>query len=422
MRSAWTHSALPGRAARTSTRPTQRSGLPICPPASFRRARTNGRRRRTRRPLPSCCGPDYCSERWRSMRPRSASCAASTWRRAGATRSAATSCTPTRWSRTTVRMSRQATPRPSSTGTWISSCRLSSSARRRALSSGRMDPARWAGSVAVYYRPPRRAELADCALVWYSAVDDYMGRLGRPLPSPYLDPLMALFDHLLTTDPERFLVAVRRPTPGSSHTREQVVGFGIAAQRENVWFLSQLYVLPSEQRHGIGHALLSRILPSLPGSMPGGAGEIAVAGGAMATNDLAPERAPGRTPKLRLGVLATCTDSAQPASSGLYARYGMVARMPVFNLVGTPKTPSVLPPLPSGIEAITFGLTDPSAAIDAIDRKVLGFAHPPDHRHLRASGRTGFLYRASGGEPIGYGYSSEAGRFGPVALLDDTLI
>jgi hypothetical protein len=100
----------------------------------------------------------------------------------------------------------------------------------------------------------------------------------------------------------------------------------------------------------------------------------------------------------------------------------MVARMPVFNLVGTPKTPSVLPPLPSGIEAVTFGLTDPSAAIDAIDRKVLGFAHPLDHRHLRASGRTGFLYRASGGEPIGYGYSSVAGRFGPVALLDDTLI
>jgi len=299
-----------------------------------------------------------------------------------------------------------------------------------------MGPARWAGSVAVYYRPPRRAELADCALVWYSAVDDYMARLGRPLPSPYLDPLMALFDHLLTTDPERFLVAARQPEPSSSdagsHAKEQVIGFGIAAQRENVWFLSQLYVLPSEQRHGIGHALLSRILPSLPSSLPGGsgpgdsgAGEITATTATTATtaaNDLAPEQARGPTPELRLGVLATCTDSAQPASSGLYARYGMVARMPVFNLVGTPKTPSVLPPLPSGIEAVTFGLTDPSAAIDAIDRKVLGFAHPLDHRHLRASGRTGFLYRASGGEPIGYGYSSEAGRFGPVALLDDTLM
>lgn len=289
-----------------------------------------------------------------------------------------------------------------------------------------MDPARWAGSVAVCYRPPRRAELADCALVWYSAVDDYMARLGRPLPSPYLDPLMALFDHLLTTDPERFLVAVRQPAPSTSgagsHAKDQVIGFGIAAQREHVWFLSQLYVLPSEQRHGIGHALLSQILPSLPGSLLSGSGSGAGEAAATATTDLAPQMTPGPTPALPLGVLATCTDSAQPASSGLYARYGMVARMPVFNLVGTPKTPGVLPALPSGIEAVTFGLTDPSAAVDAIDRKVLGFAHPLDHRHLRASGRTGFLYRASGGEPVGYGYSSEAGRFGPVALLDETLM
>ncbi len=280
--------------------------------------------------------------------------------------------------------------------------------------------------MAVCYRPPRRAELADCALVWYSAVDDYMARLGRPLPSPYLDPLMALFDHLLTTDPERFLVAVRQPAPSTSgagsHAKDQVIGFGIAAQREHVWFLSQLYVLPSEQRHGIGHALLSQILPSLPGSLLSGSGSGAGEAAATATTDLAPQMTPGPTPALPLGVLATCTDSAQPASSGLYARYGMVARMPVFNLVGTPKTPGVLPALPSGIEAVTFGLTDPSAAVDAIDRKVLGFAHPLDHRHLRASGRTGFLYRASGGEPVGYGYSSEAGRFGPVALLDETLM
>jgi GNAT superfamily N-acetyltransferase len=272
--------------------------------------------------------------------------------------------------------------------------------------------------VAISYRPPRRAELADCALVWYSAVDDYMARLGRPLPSPYLDPLMALFDHLLATDPERFLVAVRRPPPGSAHSGEQVLGFGIAAQREHVWFLSQLYVLPSEQRRGIGHALLTGILPSLPVGEGEGKGS---GDGSTAAGDPAPERASGPAPALPRGVLATCTDSAQPASSGLYSRYGIVPRIPVFNLVGTPRAPSLLPPLPAGIEAVGFGRTDVSSAVDAIDREVLGFAHPLDHRYLRAGGRTGFLYRASDGEPLGYGYSSEAGRFGPVALLDDTL-
>jgi GNAT superfamily N-acetyltransferase len=258
--------------------------------------------------------------------------------------------------------------------------------------------------VAVAYRPPRPSELADCALVWYSAVDGYMARLNRPLPSPYLDPLVALLAHLLATDPERFLVAVRPPPSGGG--RDQIIGFGIAAQREHVWFLSQLYVLPHEQGHGIGRALLTQILPSLPAD-----GSLAAAGAAGAAFEHA-----GATP----GILAMCTDSAQPVSNGLYARFGIVPRVPVFNLVGTPN-PSALARLPAGIEAVPFGSTDPTAALASIDRAILGYAHEADHAFLRTTGRTGYVYRSEDGEPIGYGYSSEAGRFGPVALLDETL-
>jgi GNAT superfamily N-acetyltransferase len=261
--------------------------------------------------------------------------------------------------------------------------------------------------VTVTYRPPRHAELADCALVWYSAVDEYMARLNRPLPPPYLDPLLTLLEHLLATDPERFLVAVRPPDPETGPGRDQVVGFGIAAQREHVWFLSQLYVLPHEQGHGIGRALLTQILPSLPDRAADG-GTASSTPGTSGLDDRRP------------GILAVCTDTAQPVSNGLYARFGIVPRAPVFNLVGTPN-PSALARLPAGVEAVPFGGTGPSTEIDAIDRVVLGYAHPADHAHLRATGRTGFVYRTSGGEPLGYGYSSEAGRFGPVALLDETL-
>lgn len=254
----------------------------------------------------------------------------------------------------------------------------------------------------VTYRPPRHSELADCALVWYSAVDDYMARLNRPLPSPYLDPLLTLLQHLLATDPERFLVAVRPAAPGAAHDRDEVVGFGIAAQREQVWFLSQLYVLPDEQGHGIGRALFTQILPTAPDPTAAGADSTA----------------PDATD--RPGVLAMCTDAAQPVSNGLYARFGIVPRVPVFNLVGTPD-PSALARLPAGIEADPFGSRDQWAEIASIDRAILGYAHPADHVHLRANGRTGFVYRTDDGIPVGYGYSSEAGRFGPVALLDDTL-
>ena len=278
-----------------------------------------------------------------------------------------------------------------------------------------MRPGRRPENSAVAYRPPRPSELADCALVWYSAVDDYMARLNRPLPSPNLDPLLTLLKHLLDTDPERFLVAVRAAGAGSQQGREQVIGFGIAAQREHVWFLSQLYVLPHEQGKGIGRALLTQILPSLEpqpadGAVSTDAADVGATAGALGGPDLRDRRP---------GVLATCTDSVQPISNGLYARYGIVPRVPVFNLVGTPN-PSALARLPAGIEAVPFGRGDPRPALESIDRAVLGYPRAADHEFLRATGRTGFVYRSDDGEPIGYGYSSDVGRFGPVALLDET--
>ena len=274
-------------------------------------------------------------------------------------------------------------------------------------------------SAAPGFRPPSRPDLSDCALVWHAATDAYMARLNRPLPSPYVDPLIGLLDHLLATDGERFLVAVRPPVPGLPSRRpDRVVAFGVAAQREHVWYLSQLYVLPEEQGHGIGRSLLVQILPSIE-QAPEAAGPAGEGG--------LPAGSRGELPNRRDGVLATCTDSAQPIATALYARFGIVPRMPVFNLVGTPAEPSRLPPLPADVVAVPIEVSGPAAAggldevIAAIDRSVLGYAHPRDHAFLRSSGRTGFLYLTSGGDPLGYGYSSEAGRFGPVALLDETL-
>jgi len=266
--------------------------------------------------------------------------------------------------------------------------------------------------VAIGYRPPLPSELGECALVWYTAVDDYMARLGRPLPSPYLDPLVALLRHLLTTDPQRFLVAVRPAHGATGHSAEQIVGFGIAAQREHVWFLSQLYVLPSEQGKGIGRALMMQILPSLetPPSQAAAAG----------SDEPGEANEPDGPRVARSGVLAMCTDSAQPVSNGLYARLGVVPRMPVLNLVGTPN-PSALARLPAGVEAIPFGRGNPSADVAKVDRAILGYAHPADHAFLRATGRDGFVFRSARGDLLGYGYSSAAGRFGPIALLDETL-
>ncbi|MGH2513807.1 MAG: hypothetical protein ACRDGQ_14130, partial [Candidatus Limnocylindrales bacterium] len=127
-------------------------------------------------------------------------------------------------------------------------------------------------------------------------------------------------------------------------------------------------------------------------------------------------------------VLATATDSLQPISNALYSRYGIVPRLPLFSLSGYISAPETLVDLPEGTVAVPFeaiadrasgdGHRQLSAAVGALDRDVLGVEHPQDHRFLRLEGRHGFLYRDANGAVQGYGYASETGRIGPVAVRD----
>lgn len=262
-------------------------------------------------------------------------------------------------------------------------------------------------------RPAVIADLADCAGVWQSSISDYMRHLNQPPAILVPEIMLPFLGHLLQTDPSRFLVA-ERSSPGPDGSR--IVGFGSATQREHVWFLAMLFVEPSAQRVGVGRALLSRLLPrdAVPGAAdretPRPDGEPALA---------------AESP--RPGVLAVCTDSAQPISNALYARYGLVPRMPMLNLVGRPGRGVDLPVLPAGVAPLPFdGLAAHEAAalrdeVDAIDRLVLGYARRGDHDHFRRAGRLGYLYRGPDGEPLGYGYASALGRIGPVALLDPLL-
>jgi len=130
--------------------------------------------------------------------------------------------------------------------------------------------------------------------------------------------------------------------------------------------------------------------------------------------------------------LATCTDAAQPISNGLYARYGIVPRVPILELVGRPD-PGRLAPLPAGTRAVPFeilgagpsdgpGARHLAATLDALDRSALGYAHPEDHEFLAASGRLGYVYAGGDGRAVGYGYTSRAGRVGPIAADDETLL
>ena len=243
------------------------------------------------------------------------------------------------------------------------------------------------------YRPARPDELGACAEIWRTSINDYIVPLGQHEIPPESNQVIRLFTHLQSTDPDRFVVATE-----SVGGEERVVAFASAVERERLWHLSMLFVLPERQGAGVGRELLARVLPEDGGT-----------------------------------ARSTATDSAQPISNALYATYGIVPRMPLLNLVGLPERPEAFDPLPSGIVPVAFdtiaggpaggaGHEGLVRAIDQLDREIVGVAHPQDHRYLRMEGRRGWLYRGPDGTPVGYGYAGESGRLGPVAVRDPDLL
>jgi GNAT superfamily N-acetyltransferase len=246
------------------------------------------------------------------------------------------------------------------------------------------------------YRPVRPDELSACVEIWRDSINDYIGRLGQPAMVSETSPLLRLYGHLSATDPERFIVA-STVEPGTGE--ERIVAFASALVRERLWFLSMLFVSPDAQAAGVGRALLARIMPATDDGM----------------------------------AMATATDSAQPISNALYSTYGIVPRIPLLNLIGRPEREGTFEPLPSGVTPVPFesiaagppggaGHEELAATVDGLDREVLGVAHPIDHRYLRAESRRGWLYRGPDGAALGYGYATEAGRVGPVAVRDEALL
>ena len=56
-------------------------------------------------------------------------------------------------------------------------------------------------------------------------------------------------------------------------------------------------------------------------------------------------------------TLATCTDAAQPISNGLYARYGIVPRVPLLELVGRPDRDGHMPGCRAGSARCPFAIS-----------------------------------------------------------------
>jgi GNAT superfamily N-acetyltransferase len=217
----------------------------------------------------------------------------------------------------------------------------------------------------VDFRPIETADMEELGEVFYEADDELNNRRGLPTTPRNPMPLLRLFDHIVRGSPQRGWLAERDG---------RVLGFGIAAQRADMTFLSFLFVRPEAQASGLGRALLER---------------------AMANSD----------------YRAVCIGAIQPISAALYAQYGMVPRVPLFMFSGRPTSP--LRELPPGVEIGPVGIVD----VAALDQEVTGLIRPADHAAWESWDRRRMgLYRSS--ELLGYGYVQPTGRMGPVMVRE----
>jgi len=215
----------------------------------------------------------------------------------------------------------------------------------------------------ITYRRAEAEDLDACADVLYEADDALSVSRGLPLSPRNREALVRLFAHMHAQYPDRWHVA--------EHDG-RIIGFGGSAAYDELCYLGFLFVVPDLQAAGTGRRLL----------------------------ELSMHHSAYR---------AVCIASYQPVSAALYARYGMVPRVPLYMLTGLPTRP--LPALSRGLDVHRVA----ADAVERLDLEVCGLRRPHDHSWWEAMGRVrfGLFDRA---DLIGYGYVQAVGRLGPFVV------
>ena len=196
-------------------------------------------------------------------------------------------------------------------------------------------------------------------------------REGRdPSFIPITDEPSIEMRHPMRTDPDLAWIADQDGEP---------VGFSVGFVRGELWFLSDLFVLPEAHGKGIGGALLQRCLA---GGMAHGA---------------------------RIRAVAS---SGDPAAQALYIRAGMVPRFPLFGIKGAVRGLCDLPAARQKIARATATATWIRKLGD-LDEIVWGRRRDCEHRFwLEESRLTCLAIIDASGRPAAYAYRGP-NRLGP---------
>lgn len=212
-------------------------------------------------------------------------------------------------------------------------------------------------------RPITPADIASCVDVFYAADEELSASRNLPVMPRNPAAIDGIFRHVFEGTPSRAWLA---------EERGELVAFGMAHELGPMTFLAFLFVRPDAQAAGVGAALYELCMPNT-------------------------------------GYRATCIWSVQPISAALYARNGLVPRVPMYTLTGRPRT--ALPRLRDGLELTSITPDE----IDELDREIVGFTRPGDHAAWQRWDRRPFALR-EGTQLVGYGYAQPAGRLGPAVV------
>jgi GNAT superfamily N-acetyltransferase len=225
----------------------------------------------------------------------------------------------------------------------------------------------------VTYRLARKADLPAMRLIQSRALRRLIAREGGdPSTMPITDEPSIEMRHLLNTDRELSWVASENGRP---------IGFSAGFVRGELWFLSDLFVLPEAQGKGVGAALLQRCLD---GGLRRGA---------------------------RIRAVASSTDLGAQA---LYIRAGMVPRFPLFGIKGVSQGLRDLPPNKHRITRLTSS-TKWIHQLAELDEAIWGRRRDCEHRFWLDESRMNCLAIAdASGQLLGYAYYAPD-RVGPLA-------
>jgi GNAT superfamily N-acetyltransferase len=210
--------------------------------------------------------------------------------------------------------------------------------------------------------------VTDRALIAAASGDDIAHFARRRWPDEHSRKLYVDLAHVA---PNGAFVAKDEGTP---------IGVAIPHALEDEWFLSEIYVEPSFQKHGIGWDLLQEASKD--------------AGDVTRSGLLRPDE---------LGGIA------------FFLRRGVAVQTPVLEISGSIPLENELARMAAGEYRFGTEPLDPvrhRTALGQLDREVRGTARPLDHLYFSENGR-GFVFTRDE-ELAGYAYIWPSGRIGPL--------